>query len=324
MLNKYTRRTFLKALSVATSVGVFPSICYSQGIVGGMGPMLKRAIPGTNEMLPVVGFGSTAAVRMIVQEGPAQITGLLETMINMGASVVDTAPREAEVDEAFGMVLSEPRFRDNLFVTTKIGLNRFLDIREVDKQGGIAQYEQTRRFFKRQPADLIQVESMTDMDVHWPTLRDWKDNGEARYIGITTSATADHERMETYMRSIKPDFIQVNYSLLEPEAGNRVLPLARDLGIAVLINSPFDGGLYFKHVSGQQLPDWAAEFDCESWAQFNLKFILGETAVNSVLTETTRISNLEENLRAGTGRLPDTQTRGKMQAYFASVVRKEV
>jgi len=324
MLNRYTRRTFLKTLSVATSAGLFPLTGYSQGMVGGMGPILKRAIPGTNEMLPVIGFGSTAAVRMIVQEGPAQITGLLETMINMGASVVDTAPREAEVDEAFGKVLSEPRFKDKLFVTTKIGLNRFLDVREVDKQGGIAQYEQTRRFFKRQPADLIQVESMTDMDLHWPTLQDWKNNGEARYIGITTSATVDHERMEAYMKSDKPDFIQVNYSLLEPEAGNRILPLARDLGIAVLINSPFDGGAYFKHVSGQQLPDWAAEFDCETWAQFNLKFILGETAVNSVLTETTRISNLEDNLRAGLGRLPDTGTRDRMQSYFASMARKEV
>jgi len=165
---------------------------------------------------------------------------------------------------------------------------------------------------------------MTDMDLHWPTLRDWKINGEARYIGITTSATADHERMEAFMKHDKPDFIQVNYSLLEPEAGNRVLPLARDLGIAVLINSPFDGGAYFKYVSGQQLPDWAAEFDCETWAQFNLKFILGETAVTSVLTETTRISNLEDNLRAGFGRLPDTETCKRMKAHFMTLLRHEL
>jgi aryl-alcohol dehydrogenase-like predicted oxidoreductase len=324
MLKRHTRRTFLKTFTEASVAGLSPSASFAQNAVYASGSMLKRSIPGTNEMLPVVGFGSTAAVRLILQEGPAQITGLLETMINMGASVVDTAPREAEVDEAFGRVLSEPRFKNKLFVTTKIGLNRFLDVREVDKQGGIAQYELTRRFFKRQPADLIQVESMTDMDLHWPTLRDWKNNGEARYIGITTSATADHERMEAYMKSDKPDFIQVNYSLLEPEAGNRLLPMARDLGIAVLINSPFDGGAYFRHVSGQQLPDWAAEFDCETWAQFNLKFILGETAVNSVLTETTRISNLEDNLRAGLGRLPDTGTRDRMQSHFASVARREV
>jgi aryl-alcohol dehydrogenase-like predicted oxidoreductase len=319
MFNRHTRRTFLKTVSAVGVAGLLPTSVYAQG-AGGM--MLKRAIPGTNEMLPVIGFGSTAAVRMIVQEGPAQITGLLQTMLDIGAGVVDTAPREPEVDEAFGKVLSEPRFKDKLFVTTKIGLNRFLQEREVDKAGGIAQYEQTRRFFQRSPADLIQVESMTDMDLHWPTLKDWKHNGEARYIGITSSATADHERMEAFMRSDKPDFIQVNYSLLEPEAEQRILPLARDLGIAVLINSPFNGGEFFKHVSGHQLPDWAAEFDCESWAQFNLKYLIGNTAINCLLTETTKVSNLIDNLRAGVGRLPDEAMRRKIKSHFDSLASK--
>jgi aryl-alcohol dehydrogenase-like predicted oxidoreductase len=273
-------------------------------------------------MLPVIGFGSTAAVRLIVQDGPALMTQLLETMVKHGASVIDTAPREAEIDEAFGKVLSAPRFQDQLFVTTKIGLKRFLNDPRVDKQGGIAQYEQTRRLFQRRPADLIQVESMTDMDLHWPTLRDWKDKGEARYIGITSSATADHERMAAFMKSDKPDFIQVNYSLLEPEAEQQVLPLARDLGIAVLINSPFNGGEYFQAVRGHALPDWAAEFDCASWAQFNLKYIVGEPAINCVLTETTKVANLEDNLRGGMGRLPDASTRRKIKAHFASLAGK--
>jgi aryl-alcohol dehydrogenase-like predicted oxidoreductase len=316
MFDKHTRRDFLKTSSALGIAGLFPFPGYSQATSGSM---RTRPIPGTNEMLPVIGFGSTAAVRMIVQEGPALITGLLQTLIDNGASVVDTAPREAEVDEAFGKVLASAQFRDKLFITTKIGLNRFLQEREVDKAGGIAQYDQTKRLFQRSPADLIQVESMTDMDLHWPTLRDWKDKGEARYIGITTSATADHERMEAFMKSDKPDFIQVNYSLLEPEAEQRVLPLARDLGIAVLINSPFNGGEYFKHVSGKTLPEWVVDFDCESWAQFNLKYLLGETAINSLLTETTRTSNLIDNLRAGVGRLPDEAMRKKIKAHFRSV-----
>lgn len=319
MFNRPTRRTFLKTASAIGAAGLLPTSVFAQGATS---IMLKRAIPGTNEMLPVIGFGSTAAVRMIVQEGPAQITGLLQTMLNIGARVVDTAPREPEVDEAFGKVLSEPGFKDKLFITTKIGLNRFLQEREVDKAGGIAQYEQTKHYSQRSPADLIQVESMTDMDLHWPTLKDWKHNGEARYIGITTSATTDHERMQSFMKNDKPDFIQVNYSLLEPEAEQRVLPLARDLGIAVLINSPFNGGEFFRHVSGHQLPDWAAEFDCESWAQFNLKYLLGEPAINCLLTETTKVSNLVDNLRAGIGRIPDETMRRKIKAHFNSLAQK--
>lgn len=315
MFNRHTRRTFLKTASAIGAASLLPP-AFAQSTTGAM---LKRAIPGTNEMLPVIGFGSTAAVRMIVQEGPALITGLLQTLLENGASVIDTAPREAEVDEAFGKVLGSVQFRDKLFITTKIGLNRFLQEREVDKAGGIAQYEQTKRLFQRSPADLIQVESMTDMDLHWPSLQDWKANGEARYIGITTSATADHERMSAFMKSDKPDFIQVNYSLLEPEAEQVVLPLARDLGIAVLINSPFNGGELFKAINGVPLPDWATEFDCTSWAQFNLKYLLGETAINTILTETTKTANLVDNLQAGMGRIPDTQTRTRMKAHFDSV-----
>jgi aryl-alcohol dehydrogenase-like predicted oxidoreductase len=123
------------------------------------------------------------------------------------------------------------------------------------------------------------------------------------------------------MKSDKPDFIQVNYSLLELEAEQRVLPLARDMGIAVLINSPFNGGEFFKHVKGHELPDWAAEFDCTSWAQYNLKYLLGETAINSILTETTKLSNMVDNLSGGIGRLPDAAMRKKMKDHFTSLVQ---
>lgn len=322
MFNSHSRRDFLKTASAIGIAGLLPPFAYSQQSVAPAGSIIKRAIPGTTEMLPIVGFGSTAAVQQILQAGPSQLTQLIETMVNLGASVIDTAPREAAVDEAFGKILSDPRFKDKLFVATKIGLNRFKDVREVDKQGGIDQHEQTKRFFKRHPADLVQIESMVDMDIHWPTLRDMKNNGEARYIGITTSATAEHELMEALMKSERPDFIMVNYSLQEFEAEQRILPLARDLGIGVLISSPFNGGEYFKLVSGHELPDWAAEFDCNSWAQFNLKYILGEPAISTICTETTKVTNLVDNLGAGTGRLPDAAMRKKIKAHFDSLVRK--
>jgi diketogulonate reductase-like aldo/keto reductase len=316
MYNKHSRRTFLKTLSGLALAGVVPSSVYSQGVANAV---IKRAIPGTNEMLPIVGFGSSAPVRQIIQAGPTLLTQLIETMIKHGASVIDTAPRQLDVDQAFGKVMQDPRFEDKLFVTSKIGLNRFMTVREVDKQGGIDQYELTRRLFNRHPADLIQVESMTDIDIHWPTLRDLKDKGNARYIGITSSDSSDHERMEAFMRKEHPDFIQVNYSLVEPEAENRVLPLAQDMGIAVLINSPFNGGEFFRMVRGHVLPDWAAEIDTATWAQFNLKYILGETVINSILTETTKTKNLEDNLGGGKGIIPDAQTRKNMKAHFLSL-----
>ena len=124
------------------------------------------------------------------------------------------------------------------------------------------------------------------------------------------------------MNTHQPDFIQVNYSLLEPEIEQRILPLARDKGIAVMINTPFGGGEYFKTVKGLTLPDWTAEFDCTSWAQFNLKYILSEPTINCVLTETTKTTNMEENLRAATGRLPDADMRKKMKAHFDTLVKK--
>jgi aryl-alcohol dehydrogenase-like predicted oxidoreductase len=296
-----------------------PSVSFAQMAVAGS--IATRPIPGTNERMPLVGFGSSAAVEQILQTGPGLITQMLDSMVNLGASVIDTAPRAVEIDEAFGKILAEPRFRDKLFVNTKIGRNRALNLRNLDKQAGIDQMRHIERVFNRKPSDLVQVDSMIDIDVHWPSLRDAKANGEARYIGITTSSTALHDQMEAFMKSDKPDFIQVNYSLLEPDAGNRILPLAHDLGIGVIINTPFGGGEYFKRTSGLALPDWTAEFDCTSWAQFNLKYILGEPAVLCVLTETTKLSNLEENLRAATGRLPDAEMRKKMKAHFNSLVK---
>lgn len=319
MFNRYSRRYFLKTLSALGVAGLLPSTGFSQGAVG---TIIKRPIPGTNEMMPLVGLGSSAPVAQILQTGPSLITEFIETMIRLGASVIDTAPNTVEIDTAFGKLLSDPRFKDKLFVNSKVGRNRGLNLRSFDKQGGIEQIRQTEKHFNRKPADLILVDSMLDMDIHWPTLREAKNQGQARYIGYTTSNTVDHEKMEAYMKSHRPDFIQVNYSLLEPEIEQRILPLARDQGIAVMINTPFGGGEYFKTVSGLELPDWAAEFDCTSWAQFNLKYILGEPAVNCVLTETTKTANLEENLRTATGRLPDTDMRKKMKTHFNSVVKK--
>ena len=215
MIEYHSRRTFLKTVSAASLAGLFPASGFSQDLAG---TIIKRAIPGTGEMMPLVGFGSSAAVMEILNNGPAQLTGLLEVMVKLGASVIDTAPREPAIDEAFGKLVADARFKDKLFVNTKIGRNRAMNLRSLDKQAGIDQIHQIEQQFNRKPTDLLQIDSLLDMDIHWPTLRDAKANGEARYIGATTSDTDGHEPMEAFMKRDKPDFVQVNFSLLEPDA----------------------------------------------------------------------------------------------------------
>ena len=318
MIKQRSRRDFLKALSGLGMAGILPPSVLAQ-MSGTSTAMHKRAIPGTGEMLPMVGLGSSAAVIDILNTGPGVITSLIEIMVNHGASVIDTAPRPEAVDEAFAAVLSDSRWKDKLFVTSKMGRGDNRNNRSISRDEAIAQVEQTRRLFKRHPADVIFIDSMLDMDVHWPTLREMKDNGDARYIGFTMSNTSGHEDMLNNMRRYPPDIIAVNYSMLEPYAEERILPLAQDMGVGVIIITPFGGGEYFQMVSGQALPDWAADFDCSSWAQFNLKYLLGNPAVTSIVTETTKTHHMEENLLTATGRIPDQVTRTRMKQHIASL-----
>ena len=172
---------------------------------------------------------------------------------------------------------------------------------------------QNQRLVGRRTLDVLQVESMRDLDAHWPNVLRWKDSGEARYIGVTVSDNRQHERFESIMRAEPLDFVQVNYSVMEPQAENRLLPLAQDLGMAVLINRPFMNGSYFGRVSGRTLPEWASEFDCATWAQFSLKYILAHPAVTCALTETTNPEHMEDNIGAGFGRLPDEAMKRRMR-----------
>ena len=318
MKNTQSRRAFLKTLSGLGIAGMLPPSLQAQ--MGGVSTaMHKRAIPDTGELLPMVGLGSSAAVMDVLNTGPGVITQLIEIMVNHGASVIDTAPRPEAIDAVFAEVLKDPRWKDKLFVTSKMGRGDDRNNRSISREQAIAQVEQTRRLFQRHPADVIFIDSMLDMDVHWPTLREMKDRGDARYIGFTMSNTSGHEDMVNNIRRYPPDIIAVNYSMLDPNAEDHILPMALDRGIGVIIITPFGGGEYFQMVSGKTLPDWAADFDCSSWAQFNLKYLLGHPAVTSIVTETTKSHHMEENLRTATGRIPDEATRTRMKQHIASL-----
>ena len=264
-----------------------------------------RVIPATGESLPVIGFGSTKAVVQIPEAGTDPLRSVMRMLVEYGGRVVDTGPRSEEIDSQFGRVLNQPELRDKLFLATKINTR--------GREAGIQQMRQAQLTFGRRTMDLIQIQSLTDLAVHWPNLRDWKDTGEARYIGVTVSSYNDYERLEAFMSSEPLDFVHLNYSVVETRAEERLLPLAQDRGMAVLINRPFMNGSFFQRVSGRELPEWAADFDCTTWAQFSLKYILAHPTVTCVLTETTNPEHMEENIQAAFGRLPDESTKLRMR-----------
>ena len=264
-----------------------------------------RVIPATGEELPVIGLGSTKPVTEIPTAGVDPLRAVMRMLVEYGGRVVDTGPRSEEIDSRFGRLLNEPELRGKLFLATKINTR--------GREAGIEQMRQAQRTFGRRTMDLIQVQSLTDLEVHWPNLREWKDTGEARYIGVTVSSYNDYERLEAFMRREPLDFVHLNYSVVETRAEERLLPLAQDRGMAVLINRLFMNGSYFQLVTSLALPEWAAEFDCTTWAQFSLKYILAHPTVTCVLTETTNPLHMEENIQAAFGRLPDEATKRRMR-----------
>lgn len=265
-----------------------------------------REIPASGERIPVVGFGSTKSVLESPDEGTDPIDNVIRMLLEYGGRVVDTSPRTPEIDEEFGRVLQQPGVRDAIFLATKVFVR--------GEEAGLEQMRQNRRLLAGGGTlDLLQVESLLDVETHWPNVLDWKERGRTRYAGVTVFRRVNHEPLERFMRDESPDFVHMNYSIMEPEAEEVLLPLARDRGMAVVINRPFMNGEWFGLVEGRELPEWTREFGCETWAQFSLKYILANPAVTCVLTETTNPEHMEENIRAGLGRLPTEEERARMR-----------
>ncbi len=303
--NNTTRREFLALLSAMGLAG-----CGTDELFG-QEQMLTRPIPGTGERLPIIGLGSSKPVSQIAERGTDHLVEVLRALVSNGGSVVDTWPRNPVNDEAFGRVINEPDLRDSLFIASKID--------KVGKDAGIQQFRDTQRLYQREAIDLLQVFNLTDLDTQWPILIECKEQGTVRYIGVTVANERLYEPLERFLGRENPDFVQINYSITERQAEERMLPMCRDLGIGVIINRPFMNGEYFRKLGDRPLPEWAAEFDCESWAQFSLKFILPHPSITCVLTETSNPAHMVENARAAFGRLPDESERSRMAALIDQV-----
>ena len=267
----------------------------------------SRSIPGTDETLAVMGFGNSQAFRSGDLELSRQ---LVKILTDHGGSYIDAG------GSSFGLLarlMQEQNLHDELFLAPYSGSMQWEALREeaagfIEAQGN------------SEPLDLVLSANLEEYGTHADNFRRLKDEGLARYVGIARHREAYHEEMMNLMEAGAVDFVQVNYSILEPEAEERLLPMAQDKGVAILINRPFLNGEYFKLVKGHPLPEWTQEFDCHSWAQFSLKFIVSHPAVTCVLTETAKPHHAEDNLGGGLGRLPDQETRERMREVLLELV----
>ena len=298
-------------LTRRAALGLMAAVVARPARAAAVPPILERPIPSGRETIPAVGLGTwrtfdvgaSAAERAPLEE-------VLRRFAELGGRVVDSSPMYGAAESVVGDLAAELGLAGKLFLATKVWTS--------GRDAGIAQLEQSLRRLRTPRLDLAQIHNLLDWRAHLRTLREWKQAGRVRYVGVTHYTSSAYDELERVLRSEPLDFVQVNYSVGEREAERRILPLARDRGIAVLVNRPFTEGGLFQRVRGRALPPWAAELDCDSWAQLFLKWILAHPAVTCVIPATSRPQHLVDNMKAGAGRLPDAAARERIATAVAA------
>jgi aryl-alcohol dehydrogenase-like predicted oxidoreductase len=305
---KLTRRDLIKlgaGAGVASLSGAWGALSAGEATV------IKATIPSSGQQVPCVGIGT---VKFRGDPGSAAMEPLkqtLEMFHKLGGRLLDTSPNYGNSEAVLGSLLADMKLRDKVFMATKVD-------REDEAEG----IERMEGSFQRLGGDidLMQVHNLRGTDVELETLQAWKEQGRFRYIGVTTHRTSQHQEMEQFMRKYPLDFIQVNYSLSDRASADSVLPLARDKGIAVLVNRPFGNGSLFGAVKGRELPDWAADIDAQSWGQVFLKYIISHPAATIPIPGTTKSHHARDNMGAMVGRLPDAKLRQEMEGYMDALL----
>jgi diketogulonate reductase-like aldo/keto reductase len=272
----------------------------------------RREIPSSGERIPSVGLGTwrTFDVGDAASER-APLRDVLQRFVDLGGRVIDSSPMYGAAESVLGDLAAALGITERLFVATKVWTS--------GREAGIAQMEQSMRRLRVRRLDLMQIHNLLDWRTHLRTLRLWKEAGRIRYLGVTHYTSSAYDELERVLRAEPLDFVQVNYSLGEREAERRILPLAHERGVAVLVNRPFSEGGLFQRVRGHAVPGWAGEIGCESWAQLFLKWILAHPAVTCVIPATSRPQHLVDNMAAGLGALPDAAMRDRIGTAVAAV-----
>lgn len=273
--------------------------------------ILKRTIHSSGEKIPAVGLGTWQTFDAgISPEERDPLRNVLKKLVERGGSVIDSSPMYGRSEQVVGDLSTELKLNDKLFLATKVWT--------TGEQEGIRQMNNSFSLLKRETIDLMQIHNLVDWKIHLKTLNLWKEQGKIRYIGITHYTEGAYSSMEDIMKKHKLDFIQLNYSLASRGAEERLLPLALEKKIAVVVNQPFEEGNLFRMVKGKDVPEWSREFDCTSWAQFFLKFILSHPAVTCVIPGTSKPNHMADNLAAAFGKLPSDQQREQMIKFITS------
>ncbi len=305
-----TRRT-----AIATGLAAAASEVLCRGLEAAepgapTSPLIAKPIPATGETLPVIGLGTNAFTARTPEELEAR-RAVLRELPRLGGKVVDTAAIYGQSEQVIGDTLAALGTRELVFLSTKVMAR--------EPAAGKSSIEESFRRLKTQRIDLFEIHNLMGLDTVLPLLQELKQAGRVRYIGVTTSNPADHQRLIEAMRRYPFDFIQVDYSLGNRGAADAVLPLAQARRMGVLVNVPFGGrrgANLFTQIGGRQVPAWAAEFDARSWGQFFLKYVVSHPAVTCAIPGTTDLSHLTDNLAGGRGRLPDAAMRARMEQFW--------
>ena len=303
-----SRRDFTKAglvSAVLSAIGNSP-------VFAAQGKLISRPIPSSGESIPIVGVGTNRYGVGDDLELRRPLREALAKFHELGGTVIDTAPQYRSSETVLGELIDELGIGDDLFMATKTD--------QQTRDDNESRLQRSERLLGLGTIDLLQCHNLIGWEKAIPQMQEWKAAKRIRYVGITTSRENQYQEMEKIMKSHKLDFIQINYSLADQrESAERLLPLAADRGMAVLVNRPFGGGNVFGKLSKATLPEWASEFDCNSWAQFLLKYALSHPATTCAIPGMTKARHVEDNMAAATGRLPDKDQRRRQEVFLDSL-----
>jgi diketogulonate reductase-like aldo/keto reductase len=294
----WTRRRFLRGLAVAAATPLIPAAAWAAPEA-----LITKRIPSTGEAIPVIGLGTARSFDAPPGPERAALGPVLQAFFAAGGTLIDSAPSYGAAEEVVGELLRAAR-PERLFAATKVSAR--------GKKAGIEQMERSRGLWGVPRLDLVQIHNLSDWKVHAVTLKEWKAEGRIRYIGVTTSHGHLHDEIERALKKEPFDFVQLSYNLEDREVEKRLLPLAAERGVAVLVNRPFQQGGLFGRVKDKALPELAKDLGSASWAQYFLKFAVSHPAVTCAIPATSKLAHMEDNMAAGRGPLPDAATRERM------------